>query len=564
MVPSSAGRDADDDAPHSGVRSVRALLRGVSFAFQHQRMRRHALRLATFFIAALPVSLNAQQERLGTISFPTSGSAAAQPHFVRGVLLLHSFQYGEAAQAFRQAQAIEPRFALAYWGEALTYTHQVWNQQDLTAARAVLARLGRDSAARAMAAPTARERAYLAAAEALYGAGGKAQRDTLYADAMSRLAHDYPDDDEAQVLYATALFGLTQGVRDVPTYMRAGAIAQAVFRRNPQHPGAAHMIIHAFDDPVHAPLGLYAARAYSQIAPAAAHAQHMTTHIFLALGMWPDVVSQNVIAAGPDTARWQAGHSTHWLLYAYLQQGRIAAARALVASLAAHAGDRADMRGPLGNFRARLVIDGAQWNSPEATALAASAGAAGEDDYEYATFAAGYAAARRGDGAAAREWLARLQRANGTAVGTVRAGAPGVASVPVILELTLRAELLRQGGKSDSAIALLTHATALEEAMPAEFGPVASLLPSHESLGALYASLGRDADAAAAYARALQLQPGRSSALLGLARAEAKRGRGEEARRVWLQLAENWRDADADVPALPEVRAAARATPTTR
>lgn len=507
---------------------------------------------------------DAQQEQLGSISFPTSGGAEAQPHFVRGVLLLHSFQYGEAAEAFRRAQAIDARFAMAYWGEALTYTHQIWNQQDLTAARAVLARLGPDSAQRAAAAPTARERSYLAAAEALYGTGSKARRDTLYAEAMARLAADHPEDDEALILYSTALFGLTQGVRDVPTYMRAGAIAQGVFRRNAQHPGAAHMIIHAFDDPVHAPLGLYAARAYSQIAPSAAHAQHMTTHIFLAMGMWPEVVSQNIIAAGPDSSRWQAGHSTHWLLYAYLQQGRIAAARSLIASLAAHAAKRPDQRGPLGNFRARLVIDGAQWDAPEAAALADGVGISGEDGYEYATFAAGYAAARRGDIAAARERLARLSKVNGTALTTVRPGAPGIDAVPVILELTLRAELLRQAGQSDSAIVLLTRATTLEEAMPSEFGPVASLLPSHESLGALCASLGRDAEAAAAFTRALQLQPGRSAALLGLARAESKRGRHDEARRAWLQLAENWRAGDDSLPALGEVRAAVRAMPAPR
>ncbi len=517
-------------------------------------MRLFPVTVIALFCAFAP--LTAQQRELGTITFPTSGSAEAQPFFVRGVLLLHSFQYGEAAESFRRAQAIDPRFAMAYWGEALTYTHQVWNQQDLAAARAVLRRLAPDSATRADAALTAREKGYLAAAEALYGAGGKARRDTLYADAMARLARDYPDDDEAQVLYATALFGLTQGVRDVPTYMRAGAIAQAVFRHNAQHPGAAHMIIHAFDDPVHAPLGLYAARAYSQIAPAAAHAQHMTTHIFLALGMWPEVVSQNIIAAGPDSARWQAGHSTHWLLYAYLQQGRIAAARALIASLAAHANGDDAMRGMLGNFRARFVVEGAQWDSPEASALDESAGAAGEDEYEYATFAAGYAAARRGDVARARDWLARLARTNGRAQATVRPGAPGVDVVPVILALTLRAELLRQGGKGDSAVTLLSRAVALEDAMPAEFGPVASLLPSHESLGALYASLGRHADAAREYARALQLQPGRSAALLGLARAESKRGRVDVARQAWLQLAENWRDADASLPGLAEVRAA--------
>ena len=366
------------------------------------------------------------------------------------------------------------------------------------------------------------------------------------------------------MLYATALFGLTQGVRDVPAYMRAGAIAQGVFRRNAQHPGAAHMIIHAFDDPVHAPLGLYAARAYSQIAPAAAHAQHMTTHIFLALGMWPEVVSQNIIAAGPDSARWQAGHSTHWLLYAYLQQGRVEAARRLIASLAVHGAGRADARGMLANFRSRLVVEGAVWTGPEAAALTEGAGTAGEDGYEYASFAAGYAAARSGDTARARQWLARLTRANGAASATVRPGAPGTAAVPVILELTLRAELLRQGGERDSAITLLTRATALEDAMPAEFGPVATLLPSHQSLGALYASLGRHAAAADEYARALQLQPGRSAALLGLARAESKRGRVEVARRAWMQLAENWQQADVALPALAELRAAVGAPPEPR
>ncbi len=508
--------------------------------------------------------LPAQQQELGTISFPTSANAAAQPFFVRGVLLLHSFQYGEAAQAFRRAQTLDPRFAMAYWGEALTYTHQVWDQQDPTAARAVLARLGSERDARLTTAPTPREKAYLGAVEALYGPGAKARRDTLYSDAMAQLARDYPDDDEAQVLYATSLFGLTQGTRDVPLYMRAGAIAQAVFRRNPQHPGAAHMIIHAFDDPVHAPLGLYAARAYSQIAPAAAHAQHMTTHIFLALGMWPDVVSQNIVAAGPDSSRWQAGHSTHWLLYAYLQQGRLEAARALITSLAAHGAEHADMRGMLANFRSRYVIEGARWESPEAQALAPGAGAAGEDGYEYATFTAGYAAARRGNATQAREWLARLARANGASTASLRPGARGSAAVPVILELTLRAELLREAKHGDSAVVLLRRAAALEDAMPAEFGPVAVILPSHESLGALYASLGHHDEAAAEYERALELQPGRSAALLGRARAEAKRGRVDLARGAWLQLAENWRQADAGLPGLAEVRTAASATSTQR
>lgn len=512
---------------------------------------------AWMFVAALhrPVPLRAQQ--MGTINFPTSGAAAAQLDFERGVLSLHNFQYRAAAEAFQRAQAIDPRFVMAYWGEALTYTHQVWNEQDMQLARAALTRLAPTSGARLVMAPTPRERAYLVAVEALYGDGSKARRDTLYSDAMEQLWHQWPADDEAAVLYATSLFGLTQGVRDVPLYMRAGAIAQNVFRRNPQHPGAAHMIIHAFDDPVHAPLGLYAARQYSGIAANSAHAQHMTSHIFLALGLWPDVVSQNIVASGPDTSQWAAGHATHWLLYGYLQQGRRDAARALLVSLAARAEGKAQLRGYVANFRARYVLESEEWSSPEAKLLVADAGQVGEDGNSYAAFAAGYAAAMRGDRRQANEMLAWLVRDNGARARTVRVGASGSVVVPVIMELALRAVLARQDGHGDSAVALMRRAAALEDGMPAEFGPPAAVAPSHELLGAMLALAGRHGEAAGQYAKALQLQPGRSSALLGLARAERARGRTEWSLRAWRQLVDNWKDADVSIPALVEARAAA-------
>ncbi len=263
----------------------------------------------TCFVAAV---LSAQTQRLGTIDFPTSGPPAAQSAFIRGVLLLHSFEYQDAARAFREAQRIDPGFALAYWGEALTYTHPLWDEQDVNAARASLLRLGPTREARRAKAPTPREQAYLDAVEILYGDGPKARRDTAYSRAMERLVARFPADREAQVFYAASLLGLSQGVRNVPTYMRAAAIVGRVFRDNPDHPGAAHLLIHCYDDPIHAPLGLAAARAYSKIAPDAAHAQHMTTHIFLALGMWDDVVSQNELASGHDPATWAPDHYTQW------------------------------------------------------------------------------------------------------------------------------------------------------------------------------------------------------------------------------------------------------------
>jgi tetratricopeptide (TPR) repeat protein len=493
--------------------------------------------------------------QLGVIAFPTSGAAAAQPAFIRGVLLLHNFEYEAAAASFREAQRIEPRFAMAYWGEALTYTHQVWKEQDLDSARLALGKLGATAELRSSAAPTPRERAYLAAVEALYGEGTRAHRDTAYADAMDGVMRAFPDDDEAAILYATALFGLPQEARDVPLYMRAGAIAEDVFRRNPRHPGAAHMIIHAFDDPTHAPLALQAARAYSTIAPQSAHAQHMTTHIYLALGLWPEVVAWNIVAAGPDTSKWGPFHAEAWLLYGYLQQGKSATARALVQTLAAHY-PRERARGRAANLRARYVVEARAWDGPEATMLVADTGRKGEDDYEYATFAAGYAAAMRGDTVLARRMLARLDRIV-AAAGSVKPGARGVLAAPIIQALSLRAALLTRAGRAREAIELLRRAAAFEDGMPVEFGPPAVLAPTHELLGAALSAAGDHAAAAAEYSTALQLQPGRSAALLGGARESRAIGRSADATKWYRQLADNWREAEDAALPLDEVRRAA-------
>src|SRR5437867_5662781 len=319
---------------------------------------------ALAFLAAGP-PLSAQTSRLGTIDFPTSGAPEAQPQFVRGVLLLHSFEYRDAAQAFREAQRLDPGFALAYWGEALTYTHPIWDEQDVSAARAALQRLGPTPAARRAKAPTPREQAYLETVEILYGDGSKTKRDTAYSLALERLVASFPADREAQVFYALSLLGLNQGVRDVPTYLRAAAIVEKVFRENPNHPGAAHLLIHCYDDPIRAPLGLPAARAYSKIAPDAAHAQHLTTHIFLALGMWDEVVSQNELASGRDRAAWTANHYTAWLGYGYLQQGRYGEALQHLERMRRNA-DWTTGHGLalLAQMRADYVINTERWDSP--------------------------------------------------------------------------------------------------------------------------------------------------------------------------------------------------------
>lgn len=472
--------------------------------------------LAAVVVCAVPVA--AQSPRLGTIDFPTSGGPAAQAAFVRGVLYLHSFEYASAAAAFREAQQLEPGFAMAYWGEAMTLNHPVWNEQDRSGAQAVLARLGPTPDARQARTPTERERGYLLAVERLYGdSGSKPRRDTLYAEQMAALAAAYPDDVEAQAFYALALLGLSQGDRVVPTYLRAGEIALALLAANPDHPGAAHYTIHSFDDPAHAALGLPAARAYSQIAPGAPHAQHMTTHIFVALGMWNEVVSQNIIAAGPDTSRWMPGHYTEWLQYGLLQQGRADEANALLEAVLDHAGT--PLRAGRGSYalqmRAAQIVNAQAWTSPLlARPLETSRVSVGAEASD--AFVQGYSALDRGDveGAAAqRERLAQLEARVAT-----RPDATQPATV-IALARALDAVTAWKAGRREEALAFLDEANRAEDAQAVEFGPPAVVKPTWELRGELLLAMNRPAEARTAFERSLALQPGRLLSVQGLAEA---------------------------------------------
>ena len=499
---------------------------------------RRFARAACSFLAfsfCLASACSAQASRLGTIDFPTSGSAPAQPYFIRGVLFLHSFEYDSAAHEFREAERRDPKFAMAYWGEAMTYTHPVWNEQDLAAARKALARLAPTRQARKPTALTAREQAYLDAVEILYGEGSKPQRDTLYAAAMDRLSRAYPTDMEAQAFHALSLLGLNQGVRDVPTYLRAGAIAEEVFRRNPDHPGGAHYIIHAYDDPAHAARGLNAARAYSKIAPGAAHAQHMTTHIFLAMGMWDDVVSQNEIASGHDHEAWTANHYTLWLNYAYLQQGRYAEALKMIDMIRQHM-DSTVRRGMWGltAMRARHLVDTERWDAP--TTWEADFEQLDADGRASWALVTGLGAAKRGD----REGIARAL-AVVSAAGLVRADRD---PADEIAELELKALARFSEGVKEEAIALMRQATALEDAMPVDFGPPTLLKPSHELFGEILLQIGQPKEAQAEFRRALALAPKRARSLLGLGRASAAAGDKASAVEAYSALRAIWHQAD--------------------
>ena len=479
--------------------------------------------------------LLAQERRLGSLDFPNSGAPEAQAAFLEGVLLLHSFEFDDAAAEFKEAQEIDSDFALAYWGEAMTYNHPLWRQQDKPAALAALGRYATSSQARQSKAPTPREAAYLATLDVLYGEGAKTERDVAYMGAMERLMGAYPDDIEARAFYSLAILGSTDGERDFATYMRAAAVAQPIVDLNPNHPGAVHYIIHSFDDPVHAPLGLPAARAYSGIAPDAGHAQHMVSHIFMASGMWDDVVAANILARDVQNGRNAqlgqpsnpCGHYTAWLHYGWLQQGKVEdAERGL-----SECHERVLSGGTPGevnyfvNMRARQVLDMGDWDAAERFSA--------DVDHPSYDFITGMAAIRKGDRDVAQGMLIKLGSSTTMDNPHLR-----------IAHMELAALIALDGGGEDLAIGLLTEASVLEETLAIEFGPPASLQPPHELLGAVYLMSDRPAEAAHAFRKALEFTPRRTNSLVGLSTAASAMGEDVEAAEAMARLQAIWKSAD--------------------
>jgi tetratricopeptide (TPR) repeat protein len=491
------------------------------------------LTAALTMAAASPRAQTPAHSELGTINFPTSAKPAAQAPFLVGVKALYNFEFDIAAEAFQEAQKVDPPFALAYWGEAMSYNHPLWAQQDLAAARRVLERLAPTAAARAAKAPAGKERDCMEAAEVLFGAGDKLARDIAYAAAMGKLHAKYPADDEVACLYALALLGTGRpGVNNARNAMQAAAISQEIFQRNPKHPGAAHYIIHSFDDPDHAILSLTAARAYSKIAPSAAHALHMPSHIFVQLGMWDDVVASNVVAykAAVDLAEAKKlprgredFHTLSWLQYAYLQQGKFDDAQKCVdqAKAVADKDPAPNVRDGYASMKARQITETEKW---EKLALAAGpvrdGGAPGYDGSAAYVFAAGVSAANLGDLETANVALDKLKAMRVQA----ESGSNAYRAKPfAIMEKEVAAVIALTQKDPAAAERLIKEATAIELTLDAPSGPADPIKPSFELYGSLLLGLNRPAEAAAQFQQALTRMPNRRAALDGLKRATGQR-----------------------------------------
>lgn len=501
--------------------------------------------MACFAIAGCTSSKEKSKAHLGELDFTVTGKEAAQPVFKKGLLLLHSFEYADAAEEFRNAINADPDFVMAYWGEAMTKNHPLWQEQDYDKGNAILNELAPTAAERIARAKTEIEKDFITGINILYGEGNKAERDSSYAAYMGTLYTKYPDNNEVASFYSLALNGWGTTDLSKATLEKAATIAFEVMGRNPNHPGALHYLIHAYDNPDFADKALATADKYAMVAPDAGHALHMPTHTYLALGLWDKVVTSNVVSWAAERARKERKkldndalgyHAYHWLQYGYLQQGNIEKARLMLDSMYRFCNEL-----PSPKARAHLVF-------LKTTYLAET------NDYSNAVmeitvnqndlnivararhyFVQGMHAYHKNNGAALQEIILKLtgerlieeekaadkglricgniNRSQVTKTDLQEAG---------VMELQLKAMQARL--KKDAVLAekLLKEATDLQKKAGYSYGPPTIVKPSFEMYGEWLLENNRPEEALVQFKYSLHLMPNKTLSLKGKKLAEEK------------------------------------------
>ena len=430
-------------------------------------------------------------------------------------------------------------------------------EQDLPAARKALAKLGRTRQERVAKAKTEREKMWMEAVETLYGDGEKEARDWAYAEAMEKIADRYPDDLEARSFYALALLGTVRRAgNDFRQQIKAAAVAEEIFREHPTHPGAAHYIIHAFDDPLHAPLALYAADRYAEIAPDVEHALHMPSHIYVQLGLWDKVVMANR-RAYDSSVEWvrrkglsdtqRDFHALAWMEYGYLERGELSKAKECIEEirpLAERAETTDRIKATFANMKARYMLETGDWNAyPIPVDELLKSRQAGD---LYLLLAAGFKAVNQNDLATADRIERRLAELEGQETAGLKSYFQGqvtledlkVSSSVAARELSALIRLVK--GEHDEAVRLMKEAMAKEKEMHPAYGPPEPIVPPFELYGYVLLESGRAEEALPVFEEMLVRMPNRSLATLGAARTAEKLGRREAARLHYGALKAMW------------------------
>ena len=519
----------------------------------------------------------------GTVDFPVSCKPAAEPEFIRGVTLLHSFFYEEARRSFAAAAEKDPGCAMAQWGIAMTWWHPIWTPptpDEMSAGKAAAAK------AMAMTAGTDRERLFITALNAYYntpegpatdavgqschGPVGPRDRVIAYEKALRPLYESYPDDTEAQTFYALAVLAVgyaTPADTTLSNQLRAAEILKKLWEKKPNHPGVTHYLIHSYDYPALASRGLAAARAYGSIAPWVPHALHMPSHIFTRLGMWDESIAANRSAA--DAARAYAAmrhrdsteaeelHALDYMTYSYLQEAQDNEAKKIVdfAGTVHKTNPELEFSAAyaLGAIPARYALERNAWEEAAALRIPPlphwSSFPFMEALLEYA-----HALGRvhLGDVDGARAALARMHELHDATTE------PKFDYFKRHLDVQMQAAtawIAYREGRNDEAVDLLRRAGNAEDILgkhPVSPGP---LIPVREQLGRLLLELNRPQEAQKEFEAVLKIYPGRFQALSGAAQAAERTREKKAASHYYAKLVEQ--TAKADGPRSEVIRARA-------
>jgi tetratricopeptide (TPR) repeat protein len=488
---------------------------------QIQRVFLLLLSLATF-AGAQEMHHHGVPEKLGSVHFPISCAPRLQDQFDRAVALLHSFAYSAAQMEFRSILKADPQCAMAHWGIAMTYFHQLW-EPPIAPGRVASGR-NEIQQARRIGTSSARERRFIEALNLVYeGAPAVpySERVANYERAMKNIAINGRGDLETQVFYALALLASTSpGDKSHVKQKQAAELLEPLFRMAPQHPGIPHYLIHAYDNAELAPKGIVAARAYAQIAPSAPHALHMPSHIFTRLGLWEDSIKANL--ASREAAHRQGDvaeelHAMDYLVYACLQVSRDQEALRTIQELKTMPGL------DIGDFKVayaatampiRYAVERRRW--AEAAMMEPPSGAP-PHVVAIAVWARGLGLARTGHIAEARKETDKLREIE------AKLGASGNnywATQTRILEREIMAWSAQMEARPTEAVSLMRQAADEEdstEKLPVTPGPI---IPAREQLGDLLLQQAQPNLALKEFKLALASTPGRLGALQGLADAE--------------------------------------------
>jgi tetratricopeptide (TPR) repeat protein len=519
--------------------------------------------------------------KVGKVHMDISCTPAASAEFDRALALLHNFWYLRAHEIFLATAKLDPECAMAYWGDAMTYNHPFWDAPSPADEAAAWTSVEKAAAAKHQ---SPREAAYVAAIRALYRDAAtvpKTQRDVHYREAMAAAFAKFPDD-ETRLFYGLSILGsLPEGVVGFDAQEKAAALFEEVYKKDPQHPGALHYLIHADDDPVHAESGLQVAREYAAAAPGVPHALHMPSHIFSRLGYWEESARTNEnawhtseldVARAHDPTTLRDFHSLTYLHYAYLELGRYRDARKLTGIIAKQYAAIPDKRTAPDNpglqarhvrgrtiyalpdrvaygyfdMLARELMETGDWKRLRELPLVAPS----RDFVAMHLQLETTAAAARHDAAAARAAAAKL-----TALANAHGPHPFVEKMMAIQAAQAEAFAARAAGDDALAVSKLNDAATLEDSIESLSQPPYPAIPGHELLGNILLQMGRNAEAREQFTLALQRTPNRPLAIYGIARASEGLVDTATATTRYEEFVTLWQHADRDRPELRHAHA---------